>query len=111
MRTGAGASRVDVLGEPLRRELAARARRFRLAIERAADGRELIAAPDVVEEAGHLVVTPPTRDLSGDEVVELGELVEVDLLEQRPALPLPRLGDLDPRRDDRSEERRVGKEC
>ena len=85
---------MHVLGEPVGRQFVAEAALLRLAVDHGAGGGELIAEPDIVDEAGDLVVRlcgPATRP-----TIELGQgrqLLEIDLARRsasRGPSPFPR---------------------
>src|SRR5262245_5864912 len=74
-----------VLGEPLGRHVMAKAALLRLAVDQGPRGRELIAEPDIVDEAGNVGVGLATFDPADDELRQGRKLVEVDLFGQLPA--------------------------
>src|SRR5262249_43349369 len=77
--------RMHVLGEPLGRHVVAEAALLRLAVDQGPRGRELIAEPDIVDEAGDVGVGLATFDPADDELWQGWKLVEVDLFGQLPA--------------------------
>src|SRR4051794_35193887 len=77
---------MDVFGEPVGWELVAASRLAGLAVDQGAGGRELVSKAQVVQEAGDLLWRGATGDLAGDEILELGQGLEVELTGQLPAL-------------------------
>src|SRR5262249_51409714 len=85
---------MHVLGEPVRRQLMPEPAALGLAVDHCAGGGELIAEPDIVEEAGDLAVGLPTLRAAGDQVGDGGQLVELDAA-TRPAMLVGLLGERD----------------
>ena len=76
---------MHVLGEPVGRHLVAEPALLRLAIDDGAGGRELIAEPDIVDEASHLCSRGAALDPAGDELRQGRKPLEIDLLGELPA--------------------------
>src|SRR5262245_19126913 len=79
---------MHVLGEPVGWHLVAEPALLRLAVDDGAGGGELIAQPDIVDEASHLCSRGAAFDPAGDELRQSREPLEVDLLGELPAAAL-----------------------
>src|SRR6266508_6267822 len=86
---------MHVLGEPVGRQIVPDAARLGLAVDDGAHGRELIAEPDIVDEAGHVGSGLAALDPADDELWQGRKLLEVDLPGERPAAALDLLLDHD----------------
>jgi hypothetical protein len=91
---------MHVLREPVRRELVAQSALLRLPIDEGARGRELIAQPDIIDEASHVCIGRAALRAPGDELGQRWKLLKTDLLRQPPAPALRLLLDYDTRRSE-----------
>lgn len=71
-------SRVHILGEPLGRQMAAEAALHGIAIDHGAGGGELVAEPEIVDEAGDSVSAwTAACNLAGDQIGKLRHAVKI----------------------------------
>src|SRR5262249_52389549 len=82
-------STMHLLRGPRLRGLAAQSALLRLPIDEGARGRELIAQPDIIDEASHVCIGRAALRAPGDELGQCWKLLKTDLLRQPPA-PAPR---------------------
>src|SRR5258708_5244301 len=80
------ALRMNVLGEPIGRQVMAEARLLRLAVHHGSGGGELVAQSQIVDEAGHFAVGAPQRCLAGDHLGQRRRARKIDTSAKRPAL-------------------------
>ncbi len=76
---------MHVFGEPVGRQIVSEAAFLGLAVDEGARRRELVAEPDIVDEAAHLVAGFATVDTADDELRQGRQRLEVDLAGDPPA--------------------------